>query len=243
MNKSLSLIFRAGLACLALVATVLLFQGHGAASLAAFVPLLPSAPFMSRRANINRAIQLDDGTWGPGGELLQYPVYDRLTIANATLQWTLFKNAVNETRNGVVLNFADTNITKSDGVPKSQKWTFWRMYVRYLSTSAKTDAIIQNFLSMVQETVLRFKIESKDEMFTVPLWKFFGADQLLSAPAVTVNSRFPQAVFDGVWELKIPIVLENLTTFSLEVEHLVAPNAALNGDFLAFEFDGERARR
>lgn len=243
MKKVLSLGIRLVLAFVAALSIAHFFDMEGAATLAAFVPVLPMSVMNGGRSMVRRAIKLDEGTWGPGGELLHYPVYDRLALNNGILQHILFKAAVGETRNGVVLNFADTNITKSEGVPKSQKWTFWRLNAYWLATAARTDAIIQNFISMVQETVLTFKIESKDEMFTVPLWKFFGATQVISAPAVTVNSRFPQGVFAGSWELKVPIVLENLTSFELIVDHLVAPNAALNGDFMAFEFDGERARR
>ena len=214
------------------------------ASIAAFIPLLPMGGISGlRRPQINRAIALGDGTWGPGGELLNYPIYDRFAITNTITENILFKAAVGETRNGTVLNLADTNITKSEGVPKSQKWTIWTVQMSYLAIAARTDALIQNILSMFQETICQFKIESKDEMFTLPLWKFFGGFQLISAPAVTVNSRFPQPVFSGRWEMKIPIVLENLTSFEMVFTHLTAPNAAINGDFLCVELDGERARR
>jgi hypothetical protein len=80
-------------------------------------------------------------------------------------------------------------------------------------------------------------------MFRLPLWKFMGSPQLVSAPAVTVNSRYPQALFTGVWEMKVPIVLQSLTDWELRVEPLVASIAGLDNDFIGFEFDGERDRK
>lgn len=208
------------------------------------VPLMPRNLFSGRGA-IQRAIKLDDGTWGEGGETLHYPVYDRMRMLNAQAVNTrsLFKSAVGTTREGNVLTFADTNIEKSESVPSSQKWTFWKFSCFYQASAARTDVQIQNILDYFRTTTIRCIINSKDDMFRLPLWKFMGHAQLVSAPAVTVNSRFPQAIFTGVFDLKVPIVLQSLTDWEVKIEPLVASAAALDNDFIGWEFDGERDRK
>lgn len=245
MKKAFS-VLGAVFACVAVIAFSL-YMGHMSPEgygLAAFAPLLPRGIF-SRRPLINRAIRLGDGTWGEGGEVLHYPVYDRMRLLNSLSVNTrsLFKTAVGQQRETVTLTYADTNIEKSESIPSSQKWTFWRLSVYYMAAAARTDANIQSILDYFRTTTIRCIINSKDDMFRLPLWKFLGTPQLISAPAVTVNSKYPQALFTGVWELKVPIVLQSLTDWELRVEPLVASAAGLDNDFIGFEFDGERARK
>jgi len=220
------------------------FDAPEGAALAAFVPMLPFNP-ISRLPLLNRAIQLGDGTWGEGGEILHYPMYDRMRMLNSqgVATRSLFKTAVGQMREGVALTYADTNIEKSESIPSSQKWTFWKMTVFYIASEVRTDAEIITILDYFRTTTMRLVINSKDDMFRVPLWKFMGSPQLVSAPAATINSRYPQAVFSGAWELKIPIVLQSLTDWEVKIEPLVVSSAGLDNDFIGVEFDGERARK
>jgi hypothetical protein len=243
MKKFLYLVF-VFLVCA--VVSVLCAHGlHGAhaSALAVAIPLMPRNLF-SGKPSICRAIQLADGTWGEGGEVLHAPAYDRMRFLNSTgvNARSLFKTSVGQQRDGVTLTFADTNVEKSESVPTSQKWTFWGLNVYFLPIITPTDAQILLFLNYVRTTTIRCIIHSKDDMFRVPLWKFFGANQMISAPAVTVNSRFPQPVFTGTFAFNIPVVLQALTDWELKVEPLVASDAALDNCFLGFEFDGRRDR-
>jgi hypothetical protein len=242
--KNLKVILSVILAFVACLAITHYIGAETGASLAMMIPLMPKNLFSSRGA-INRAIRLDDGTWGEGGETLHYPVYDRMRMLNAqaTNTRSLFKSAVGTTREGNALTFADTNIEKSESVPSSQKWTFWKFTCQYQAIAVRTDAQIQNILDYFRTTTIRCVINSKDDMFRLPLWKFMGHMQLISAPAVTVNSRFPQSIFTGSFEMKIPIVLQSLTDWEVKIEPLVASAAALDNDFIGFEFDGERDRK
>jgi len=244
MKKSVP-ILQALAAFVACLAFVFLFNDYlvGGAALAAFVPILPRNPFGGRL--LNRAVRLDDGTWGEGGELLHYPIYDRMRMLNSQGVNTrsLFKNAVGTTREGNNLTYADTNIEKSESIPSSQKWTLWKMTVFYIAEETRTDAEIVAILDYFRRTTVRLIINSKDDMFRLPLWKFMGSPQLVSAPAATINSRYPNALFTGAWELKVPIVLQALTDWEVRVEPLVASAAGLDNDFIGIEFDGERARK
>jgi len=212
-------------------------------ALAAMVPLLPRNIF-SGRPSINRDINLNYGTWGAGGESLQYPIYDRMRMLNsqAVNPRTLFNTAVGGTREGSVLTFADTNIEKSESVPSSQKWILRKLTVGYIAEETRTDAEIVAILDYMRRTTFRININSKDDMLRMPMWAFFGSPQLVSAPAATINSRYPQALFTGVFTLEIPIVLQALTDWKIIVEPLVASAAGLDNDFLTFVIDSERAR-
>lgn len=218
--------------------------GHGALC-AAFIPMVPRNMFRAGRHSLERAIDLGDGTWGPGGESLHAPFYDRMKFSNALAlaTRTLFKTAVGQQREGATLTYADTNIEKSESVPTSQKWTFWALKLYYMATGARTDVQIQGLLDFFRTTTIRCILNSKDDMFRLPLWRFFGATQVISAPAVTVNSRFPQGTFMGSFSLNIPIVLQSLTDWELRIEPLVASAAALDGDFLGFEWDCRKDRK
>ncbi len=208
-----------------------------------WVPLLPRNMF-SGRPSINRDINLNQGTWGLGGESLQYPVYDRMRMLNslAVGTRTLFNTAVGQQRENVVLTFADTNIEKSESIPSSQKWIFRKITVGYVASEVRTDAEIVSILDYMRTSTFRLNINSKDDMLRLPLWMFFGSPQLVSAPAATINSSSPHALFTGVFTLEIPIVLQALTDWKILVEPLVASAAGLDNDFLTFIIDGERAR-
>ncbi len=216
----------------------------GAASLAAAIPLMPRNLF-GGRPMLNRDIQLNTGTFGLGGEALRYPVYDRMKMLNAqgTNDRTLFKTAVGAQRETVTLTFADTNIVQSEQVPSSQKWEFDKLEMKYLAVAARTDVHIQAMLDYFRTTYFGLKINSKDYMFILPLWKFFGTPQLVSAPAVTVNSHFPSAMFSGVWDFSdVPITLQASTNWGIVVSPLVASAAGLDGDYIAMEFGSLRGR-
>ncbi len=230
------------LAVLAIVVfNLLLPHGHGAA-VAALVPIMPR--FMGRRA-LNRAIMLDDGTWGPGGEVLSYPVYDRMKMLNSlgVAVRSLFKTAVGQQRENVQLTYADTNIEKSESIPSSQKWTFTQLNMYYQSATAKTGATFQNILDYLRTTTVRCIIDSKTDMFRLPLWRFFGVTQIVSVPALTQQNANPMGTFMGKFILDVPIILQSLTDWEFRVEPLVASNAALDADYIGFEFEGTRARK
>lgn len=242
--KKLGSVFVVLLAFVAVALFSLYFHSPEGLALAMGIPLLPRNMFTGR-PSINRAINLNQGTFGEGGEELRYPIYDRMKMLNSLglNTRTLFKTAVGAQRETITLTYADTNITQSEQVPSSQKWTLTKLQVTYMAILARTDLLIQSILDYYRTTSFSLKINSKDAMFILPLWKFGGHPQMISAPAVTVNSRYPQAIFSAVWDFSdTPIVLQANTNWGVEVEPQVASAAGIDGDFLGFEFDATRAR-
>lgn len=217
-------------------------HGNGAVACAMFVPMMPS--IMGRRL-LNRISILDDGTWGPGGEKLTYPVYDRLRLLNSlgVATRSLFKTAVGQQRENVQLTYADTNVEKSESIPSSQKWTLTRLNLYYQSTTTKTGAQFQTVLDYYRTTTVRCIIDSKTDMFRVPLWRFLGSTQIVGVPAVTQNNTVPMGSFMGSFVLDVPIILQSLTDWEVRIEPLVASAAGLDNDFIGFEFETTRDRK
>ncbi len=90
--------------------------------------------------------------------------------------------------------------------------------------------------------MIQLNIVNLDKLFTIPLSYFMGGEQFVSAPAVTVNSRYPQERSEGSWEMKVPIVLQENANWSLDIIQLAASAAGLDGDFVQFSFDREMYR-
>lgn len=186
--------------------------------------------------------KFQDGTFGQGVEWLHDFLFDRVTVANNTVQTDLFRNKPNDNRNGVTLTALDTN-NKSDRVPTNQKWQLWKLWVFWQSITAKNDANIQLILDQFRTVLLTYRIENLDVIWSVPLSYFMGNPQLISAPAVTVNSRFPQSNYMACWELSVPIVLEENAIHFLSYIPTVASGAGIAGDFVLFVWEREMFRQ
>lgn len=235
------------LSALAAVVVLGLFAiyGHpeGGAAMAMMVPMMPKV--MGRRLLNRSPLGVDSGTFNGVGEDLGYPLYDRLHLLNSlgAANRTLFSTPVGTQRETRTLTYADTNV-QAVGVPSSQKWEFTHLEIKWLSDAVVPDADAQSFLNYLRETSFRLQIVSKDAMFIVPMWMFFGPTQAVYQPAATINSHSPAGIFGGVWELPpdLPIVLQALTNWSIIVEPEAASAAALDGNFLGFVFKGRRLR-
>lgn len=245
-------IFRSCLVVLLAFVAVALFAHYmkspAGFGLAMMIPVMPK--IMGRRL-LNRAplddmsMSLNSGTWGLGGEDLSYPVYDRVlmdsTIA-AGVERTMFNQAVGTDREGVKLTYADTNI-EAPNVPNSQKFGFKKLQMIYMASAVRDQAGYQLILDYVRQCTVRFNIDSKADMFRLPLWKFAGTLQVVTAPAATINTTVPMPFWTGIWEIDVPLVLQALTIFKLVLNPQAASNAALNGDKIGFIFDSGRLRK
>jgi hypothetical protein len=190
-----------------------------------------------------KVAKYSDGTFGMGTEWLHDFLFDRFRLlATNPLVTALFRDKAGSTRNGVVLTPTDTN-NKGDRVPTKQKWYLWDLTIIYQAAAARSDVTIQNILDFFRNTALTFRIENLDIMFTAPISYFRPTLQLITAPAVTVNSRLPQQDTLMRKELKVPEVLEENAVWHLDIEQTVASAAALDNDFILFGWDREMYRQ
>jgi len=210
------------------------------------IPLLPRGA-IGGRPLINRAVRLNDGTWakdGAGGEVLHWRFYDRAKLISTQSSYRLFGAKVNDTRDSIKLTLADTNIQTSPPIPQSQKFTMHELLFQYVAGDICDDAEMQSIIDLLRQTYVQFQIESKVDMFQITLDQMCqGGILAVHAPAATIGSRGPLTIFQGCWKLQVPIVLQNITSFNLDLTMLTAPNSGLDADYLRFVLDGELARR
>lgn len=183
------------------------------------------------------------GTFGQGIEWLHDFLFDRFRIlATNPLTTQLFRNAPNSQRNGQTLTQFDTN-TKDTRVPTRQKWYLWQFWVLWQTAAAVSDAVEQAFLSYTQATLITFKIENLDTMFSAPLSFFRPTQQIVTAPAVTVNSRLPQQDNQSANKiLKVPQVLEENAIWYIQLDQQAASAGSLDNSFFLFAWDRELYR-
>lgn len=190
-----------------------------------------------------RQMKYADGTFGMGTEWLHDFLFDRFRILAANpLQTALFRDKPGSTRNGVVLTTIDTN-NKGDRVPTKQKWYLWNMSITYQTAALAVDADLQLVLDFFRTTLLSFKVENLDTMFSAPISFFRPTLQVVQAPAVTVNSHFAMQDNRGGQEFRIPQVLEENAVWHLDLDQTVASAGGIDNDFLLFVFDREMYRQ
>lgn len=184
-----------------------------------------------------------DGTFGMGTEWLHDFLFDRFRLLAANpLSTALFRDKAGSTRNGAVLTVIDTN-NKGDRVPTRQKWYLWNLlFIFQAAAVAMTDATAIFLMDFFRLTLVSFKIENLDVMFSVPLSFFRPHLQYISAPAVTVNSRFPQEDNLLSKTFSVPQVLEENAVWHLDLDQTAATNGALDNSFLLVAFDRELYR-
>jgi len=194
-------------------------------------------------ARPNDSSVFNSGTFGQGLEWLHDFLFDRFRIlATNQLTTQLFRNAANSTRNNVVLTQFDTNV-KDTRVPTRQKWYLWNLYIMWQTPAAVTDAVEQAWLSFTQATLISFQIENLAVMFSAPLSFFKPTQQVVTAPAVTVNSRIPQQDNQSANKsFRVPQVLEENAISWLQLDQQAASAGALDNQFILFAWDRELYR-
>jgi len=192
---------------------------------------------LSDYAEVFQALQT--GTYRKGGDLIDWTLWDRLTLANATLRHTLFQNGIGTVVAGAARNLADTNVEGSQGIPAGSKLYVRALVLIYQSKAIKTSATMQDVHEMLQETSFNIHVRGKDSQ-----GQWIG-DELMGVPVSGVVFETTEVIthpsigtFAGVKLLNLPIVLAAQTYFDVQVEHHVAPSADIDDDKVKFGLAG-----
>lgn len=188
-------------------------------------------------------MKYSDGTFGMGTEWLHDFLFDRFRLLAANpLTTVLFRSVSGAQRNSVVLTNVDTN-NKGDRVPTKQKWYLWALRITYQSPVVLPDASAQLVYDFLRGTLLSFKIENLDTMFSAPLSMFPIIFQVMQAPAATINSHFAMQDNPGAQkEFKVPLVLEENAVWGLQIDQSAASSGTIDNHFLLFSWDREMYR-
>lgn len=191
----------------------------------------------------NRVLQdLQAGTYGSGGELIDWSYYDTATLAVATTVHRLFTIGLGG--GAVPKTLQTTNMTTGGSIPQGQNFTVHAIKVFYNTNNALATADVLAFYNMLKNTTVEVILPGKDSLGTWVLQELFGMS-VAAAVVPTVagdNLDFNTPRYHGVFPLNIPLVLAALTPFELRMTHHVAVTAGLADDRIQISLSGKLRR-
>lgn len=125
-------------------------------------------------------------------------------------------------------------------LPSGQAFDVYGLRVSYWAATALTDASLLLWTTWAAKAVVQVGIINKVPTYERNLAALLGGQvQIITAPAVTVNSR-DLSVWTGntVVKFRKKIQLDQTTQWTVSILKDVANNAALTGDYLRVEMIG-----
>jgi len=165
---------------------------------------------------------LQQGTFGTEGSMLDFPVYDRIKLVSTTLAHTMFQAPVGQ--GGRTL--ADTNMVQAGVVPQGQNWRIHAFKISFFLGISMTDAIQLLVMAILNNTTFNFIINNKATQYQWVLNEMLGIS-FSASPAITQQSGVV-GVIKGIVPLNREITLAALTPFRVEINHWVAPDAGID---------------
>ncbi len=188
-------------------------------------------------------VKYSDGSFGMGTEWLHDFIFDRFKLVSTNpLETAMFRSKAGDTRNGSVLTIIDTN-NKGDRVPTAQKWYLWALEITYQNPVVVPDATLQLVYDFMRATLLVFKIENLDTMFSAPLSYFRPSLQITQQPAATINTHAALEDNRGGKDFRVPLVLEQNAVWHMDLVQTAASSATIDNSFFLFTFDREMYRQ
>lgn len=191
---------------------------------------------------INALQQVQTGTTGTQGDVIDRTLWDEEILAAAPLTVRLFQNPLGA--GGKLLD--QTNNTQAGQIPSNRKLEVYALKVMYTSETTggikATAADIQALFTQLTRTTATIFLNNR-EFGQWTLQELMGSALLVAVnPALTLNVPFPEPRFHGIFPLNRKIEIAGLTQFYVEIVHSVAPTAATIGDRFKFGLSGIETR-
>lgn len=192
---------------------------------------------MNEPAAVQKRIQADEKlegrTYSKSFEVKDPWVYFDTYVLDASASPTvLFNNSSSKARS--LSNY------QYQQLPSGQAFDVYGLRVSYWAATALNDANLLLWTTFTAKAVLQVGINNKVPTYERNLAALLGGQvQIITAPAVTVNSR-NLSVWTGntVVKFKKKIQLDQTTQWTVTILKDVANNAALTGDYLRVEMIG-----
>ena len=186
--------------------------------------------------------QVQSGTTGNEGDIIDRTLYDEEIIAAAPLTVRLFQNPLGA--GGKLLD--QTNNTQAGQIPANRKLEVYALKSMWVSETTggikATAADIQAFYTQLARTTATFFINNR-EFGQWTLMELFGISVMVAVnPAVTFTPPFLSPRFHGIFPLNRKIELAGLTQYYVEITHSITPTAATIGDRFRFGIQGIETR-
>ena len=177
----------------------------------------------------NSLQKLQSGTYGKGGEVLDWTYYDTLKMVAATTVYRMFQAPLSSSR-----TLDETNMLSAGMIPQGQKHVIRALQLNYTTAGAFATLDIQSFYTALKKTVVEFIIPGKDTMGQWPLMQLLGAATLCAETPTAAGDNIPiiQPRYHGIMPLNTPIRLAALTPFEIRVTAAGAAFAAALADDL-----------
>lgn len=172
-------------------------------------------------------------------EKLDYSYYDTMTVS-ATLMNRMYVIPLGQGGK----TKADTNFTLAGTLPQGQNLKVFVMKLFYLSNAPRSTADLLAWYRMLYETTLEVKIPGKDSMGLWTLAEIFGIPSLFNLIPTVAGDNIPMVLpaMPGKLTFNNPLVIGSVQSFEIQIEHQVAPAAALYGDKLKVSLNGRLIR-
>jgi len=167
---------------------------------------------------------LQQGTYGIGGEMVDWTYYDTAILAAATLVHRLFTAPLSSAKTLDI-----TNMTQAGQVPQGQRLTVRNIKCMFSSNAAIGTATIQKVYDVFSKTVIELLIPGKDALLQVTLQELMGNASMVAVTPTTAgdNVNINRPRFHGIFPLNQPLVLAALTPFEIRITHVTAVDAAV----------------
>ena len=172
-------------------------------------------------------VDMQSGTFGRGGEIIDWTYYDSGILAVATLVHRLFTVPLG---GGAPAKTLDrTNMTTAGQMPQGQRLRSGALRLWIVSAAALGTAAVQLFYDMLRQSTLEIVVPGQDVLGQWTLAEILGASTLLAITPTVAGDNLPVIMprYTGVKVINVPIVLSALTPFEVRITHHVAVNVAL----------------
>lgn len=173
------------------------------------------------------AAALEGKTYGSQKERKSPWVYfDTYILAAAAGKVTLFNNSTSRAQ--------DLSNYQYQQVPQGQAFDIVAMQLQYVGHAALDDAALNNFILWANQATIELTIANKVPHYQNNLLLAIGgAMAVLTAPAVTVNSKILSNYnANGIIPFAKKIQLDQGTKFTVDINQTIANAAGLTGDKL-----------
>jgi len=190
----------------------------------------------AQAAVVNQA-RYSQGTYSAGGDEIDWSYYDTNAVPAAVGQVRYFVNPVGAGGKTI----ADTNMIAAGQIPKAQHHRVTHLKVFYTTAAAHGTADVQNFYTLLKNTVVEFIIANKYYYGQWCLQELFGVASLFALTPSAAGDNIPLVSprFHGILPFNTPIQLAENTNFELKVTYTVTPGGYTPTDKLMLSLYGK----
>lgn len=170
---------------------------------------------------------LQGGSYGAGGEILDWTYYDSFAVSASTLVQRLFTQSLGQGSTPKTLDI--TNMTNGGSIPQGQRLDVRAIKLFLTSKTALATAAVQKLYTFLSSTTVELIMPGKDSMGTWTLQELLGTCSLLAFTPTVSGDNIPviEPRFHGIFPLNTVWTLAALTPFEIRVTHQAAPDSSL----------------